>query len=313
MSIRATRAVRLLFAAAFAWLGLALFAQAALATHGRIQVSKVNAGGNPADTFSFHRELSMTMGAAPAQGDFTLSGGGTSDFWDTGCNADRPGHNDHCQIEWPGLVLKITEQPKAGYALTSVVCRYTQADNDNNQYAGQPTESSPLKPANEYSVDLATGLLTFNVLHYDEWVRCWFTNMPVATPPSSGSSGGNTSGTTPAKQPQSGVSPERATPGSARLAGPHGCPTTNAAAATVSGKRIVKVTFYVDNRKVKVLTKPNKKGRWTLTVNMRRIGFGSHRVRAKVEFAKSSGTETKNLRLSFNRCHGGNISPQFTG
>jgi hypothetical protein len=36
-------------------------------------------------------------------------------------------------------------------------------------------------------------------------------------------------------------------------------------------------------------------------------------VRAKVEFAKTSGTDTKNLRLSFNRCHGGDVRPQFTG
>ena len=37
-------------------------------------------------------------------------------------------------------------------------------------------------------------------------------------------------------------------PGTATLRGPSGCPTTTAVAATVTGRRIVKVTFYVDNK-----------------------------------------------------------------
>ena len=60
----------------------------------------------------------------------------------------------------------------------------------------------------------------------------------------------------PAEQavsPQIAVSPARVRPGSARLSGPSGCPTTTAVAASVSGRRIVKVTFYVDGRKVKTL------------------------------------------------------------
>lgn len=283
-------------------------------------MTKVNAGGNPADTFSFHSSLTQGAGGvpvAPTEGDFTLTGGASKDFGNVACTDSRPGHQDGCEPEWKNImnvVLKISEAPKAGYSLTSVVCRYTQGQDNNNAYAGEPTPNSPLKPANEYSVDLSTGTVTINVIHYDEWVRCWYTNTPVAAPlpttPTSGSTGG---GTTPVKQPQSGVSPERATPGSARLSGPKGCPTTKAAAATVSGKRIVRVTFYVDNRKVKTLRKPNKKGKWTLTVNMRRIGYGKHKVRAKVEFARTSGTATKNLNLSFNRCGGGAVRPQFTG
>jgi hypothetical protein len=103
-------------------------------------------------------------------------------------------------------------------------------------------------------------------------------------------------------------------PGSARLRGPSGCPTTNAVAATVTGRRIVKVTFYVDGRKVKTLTKANASGgRWVLPVNVRRLGFGTHRVRATVQFAKSSETKAKTLRLSFNRCHAAAVRPQFTG
>jgi hypothetical protein len=114
--------------------------------------------------------------------------------------------------------------------------------------------------------------------------------------------------------PQQAVSPARATPGSARLRGPSGCPTRAAAAATVTGKRIVKVTFLVDNKKVKTLTKPNKSGgRWVLPLNIRRFAFGSHRVEARIEFAKSSGTAGKKLQLSFNRCRPSIVKPQFTG
>jgi hypothetical protein len=316
MSSSATRATRLLFAALFAWLGLALFAQAALATHGRVQVIKINQGGNASDTFAFHPQLTQSPGASPAATDFSIAGGQASSAWDTACTTDRPGHNDHCATEWPNPSLKITELAKPGYKLSNVTCRYTQASNDTNTYAGQPTTSSPVKPAGEVSVDLASGSVNLNVLHYDEWVVCWFTNTPSGSPSGSppGSPPGTTPGTTPpGSQPQIEVSPARVSPGSAKLHGPSGCPTTSAVAATVTGKRIVKVTFYIDNKKVKTLTKPTKSGGWTLSVNMRRIAYGGHRVRAHVEFAKSSGTAPKDIRLSFNRCHAGDVRPQFTG
>jgi hypothetical protein len=166
------------------------------------------------------------------------------------------------------------------------------------------------------SVNLAAGTVNLKV-SYNEWVLCWFTNTYTGTPPStpaSPPSGSGTTGTTgQSPSPQIQVSPEIVRPGSAKLTGPHGCPDTNAVAATVTGKRIVKVTFYVDNKKVKVLTKPNKKGGWSLSVNMRKIAYGSHRVEAKVEFAKSSGTKPKTLRLSFSRCGANSVKPQFTG
>jgi hypothetical protein len=102
-------------------------------------------------------------------------------------------------------------------------------------------------------------------------------------------------------------------PGSASLRGPSGCPTTSAVAATVSGRRIVKVTFYVDGKKVKTLTKANRDGRWVLPMNVKRFAFGTHRVRVTVQFARSSQTKAKTLRLSFSRCHSAVVKPQFTG
>ena len=84
-------------------------------------------------------------------------------------------------------------------------------------------------------------------------------------------------------------------------------------AATVSGRRIVKVTFYVDGKKVKTLTKANRNGRWVLPMNVKRFAFGTHRVRVTVQFARSSQTKAKTLRLSFSRCHSAVVKPQFTG
>jgi hypothetical protein len=98
------------------------------------------------------------------------------------------------------------------------------------------------------------------------------------------------------------------------MGGLRACPTTKVVAATVTGKRIVKVTFYVDGRKVKTLTKPNGKGgAFKLPMDVRKLAYGSHRVRATVQFAKSSGTKAKTLRLSFSRCGGVAAQPKFTG
>ena len=120
----------------------------------------------------------------------------------------------------------------------------------------------------------------------------------------------------PAEQavsPQIAVSPARVRPGQRATSGPSGCPTTTAVAASVSGRRIVKVTFYVDGRKVKTLTKANRNGAWVLPMNVKRFAFGTHRVRVTVQFARSSQTKAKTLRLSFNRCHPAVVKPQFTG
>jgi hypothetical protein len=145
------------------------------------------------------------------------------------------------------------------------------------------------------------------------------TIVPPATPtqpPAAPSTPASASGTAPTsgQPPQIAVSPVRVRPGSATLRGPSGCPTTSAVAATVSGRRIVKVTFYVDNKKVKTLTQPNKSGgRWVLPMNVKRFAFGTHRVQARIQFARSSQTKARTLRMSFSRCHPANVTPKFTG
>jgi hypothetical protein len=311
MSNRATRTTRLLTVAALACLGLAVFAQSALASYSRIQVAKVNQGGNPSDTFAFHPTFTWGPGTqmtipVPSSSDFSLAGGQTSQNFNVACNTNT--QLWACDKDYSNVTLQVAELAKPGYTLTDITCRHTQSTDVNNSFtAGAPTTSSPVKPASEVSVNLAAGTVNLN-MSFNEWAVCWFTNAYTGTPPSASGSSGQ-----PAPSPQIQVSPEIVRPGSAVLRGPKGCPDTNAVAATVTGKRIAKVTFYVDHKKVKTLTKPNKGGGWSLAVNMRKIAYGSHRVEAKVEFTKSSGTKTKTLRLSFNRCGANTVKPQFTG
>ena len=415
MAIRASRVTRLLVAAALAWLGLALCAQAAHATYGKVSVAKINDGGNPADTFTFHPTLT------PSASDFTLKGGDSSSIYSVECNIDRPGYAGECS-RWGYPALKFTEQQTAGYTLTDVTCRYTQG---TSSYGPAVTTSSPVKPSSEVTKDLAHGSVSLKV-HWYEQVKCWFTNTKNTPPPpptgtikvtkkllpatdagrfnllidgqvkaadvgDGGTTGTQTvntgahtvgesagtgtsladydsslactdvahggsdndgslqvdsgdkwecvitntrkttppppdgpptntpptmppSSTPPGESPKIKVSPVRVVPGSAKMSGPHGCPTRSAVAATVKGKRIVKVTFYVDGHKVKTLTRPNGKGGvYKLPIDVRKLAFGSHRVMAKVQFAKSSATKAKTLRLSFSRCSGAAAQPKFTG
>jgi hypothetical protein len=311
MSIRASRATRLLMAAALAWLGLALCAQAAQATYGKIQVAKVNQGGNANDTFTFHPSVT------PSASDFSIKGGESSSALQIECNIDRPNQPNECS-RWGYPTLEVTEQPKPGYTLTDITCRFTQG---TSAFGVEPTTSSPVKPASEVTKDLTTGTVSLKV-HWYEWVKCFYTNTKqpdkATPPPPAEEPPTNTPPVTPpvvqpAVSPQIKVSPSRIKPGSAKLSGPRGCPTTNVVAATVTGKRIVKVTFYVDGKKVKTLTRANKGSRWVLPLNVRHLAYGSHRVRAKVQFAKSSTTQTKTMRLSFSRCGAAAAQPQFTG
>ena len=408
MSIRASSATRLLVAVGVAWLGLALSAQAAHATYSRVQVVKINQGGDPNDVFTF--DTSLKPAASPAS--FNLKGGQSSSIYGVECNV-----GSSCISQWGDSVQTITERAAAGYTLTGIACYHTQG---TNGWPSEPNTSSALDT--DTTSDLAARKINFK-LNWWEWTKCYVTNTrdtgtikvtkqllpatdggkfnllidgqakatnvgdggitgvqtvlpgthtvgesagtattmadydsstscvdkahaakPADTDGSLAVAKGdqwdcvitNTRKTTPtpppppqepptdtppavqppavqAVSPQVRVSPARVRPGSAKLSGPSGCPTTNAVAASVSGRRIVKVTFYVDGKKVKTLTAPNRNGRWVLPMNVKRFAFGTHRVRVTVQFAKSSQTKAKTLWLSFNRCHSAVVKPQFTG
>jgi hypothetical protein len=418
MTIRASRGVRLLVVAAMAWLGLALCAQAAHATYGKVTIVKVNDGGDQNAAFSFDPDVT------PNQPDFTIKAGeSNSKTFEVECNVDRPNLSCASTGRPP---LSVTEKPTSGYHLEGIKCVHTQGTKYSNDYAGEPNAGSPADDDTTFSGP------TINLkVSYWEWVKCYVTNAPdhpqiqvvkdgpatahsgdtltfsytvtnpgnvpltnvTATddkcspltrtgntadttldpgdtwtytcsyviqwsqgdanpvvntvetcgmPPGGGSPGGpspvcdtdrhsttivppgtvtppdtpaQAAGAAPASSspPQIAVSPARVRPGSVRLRGPSGCPTTSAVAATVSGRRIVKVTFYVDSKKVKTLTQPNRNGRWVLPMNVKRFAFGTHRVRVTVQFARSSQTQARTLRLSFNRCRPAVVTPKFTG
>ena len=109
------------------------------------------------------------------------------------------------------------------------------------------------------------------------------------------------------------VIPETIVNGTARLRGPSGC-VRGPFKATVRGSRIARVTFFVDGKRFKRISAPNGEGsRFTVSINPRGRGFGVHRVTARVEFAAASQTQTRTLRLSFQRCRKQVVKPRFTG
>ena len=108
------------------------------------------------------------------------------------------------------------------------------------------------------------------------------------------------------------VAPLAVQSGRATLYGPRGCPIT-ATTAFVKGRRILRVTYYVDGRAVRTLTHANKAGHFTLRLKLKGLRTGPHRLSARIQFAGDSNTRTQTLRLSFVRCRGGSVTPSFTG
>jgi hypothetical protein len=108
------------------------------------------------------------------------------------------------------------------------------------------------------------------------------------------------------------VIPGKVVKGTARLSGPSGC-VKKPFDATVRGRRIAKVTFYVDGRKV--ATRNAKPGQRAFRYKVRAgdLGRGVHRVTARVQFVAASETKSRTLRLSFQRCARQVVTPRFTG
>jgi hypothetical protein len=117
--------------------------------------------------------------------------------------------------------------------------------------------------------------------------------------------------TAPAQQ-VAGVT-ARAARGTAALRGPRACPRTTSVAATVTGRQIRRVTFFVRGKRVKTVTKADRNGRWTLKVRTSSLRRGANAVVARVQFTAASGTKTRSLRITVTRCAARAVQPQFTG
>jgi hypothetical protein len=78
----------------------------------------------------------------------------------------------------------------------------------------------------------------------------------------------------------------------------------------VTGHQIKSVTFYLDGP-VKTVKRPDKKGRYLININARKLGFGVRRVKIVVVFLPSGKTKSKTLHVVVARCRP--PRPVFTG
>jgi curli biogenesis system outer membrane secretion channel CsgG len=89
------------------------------------------------------------------------------------------------------------------------------------------------------------------------------------------------------------------------------CLVANRAKASVSGKAISSVAFYVDGKKVKTVSSPDSSGRFAFTMSCSHLSVGTHRARAAVSFQSGASPKTKTLMFQITRVSA--VSPQFAG
>jgi len=117
----------------------------------------------------------------------------------------------------------------------------------------------------------------------------------------------------PAQQVAGTKAVSRPVRGSARLRGTGSCPAARGAKAIVTGRRIARVTFLIDGRRVRTVTKADARGRWVLPVRLSGLRPGAHRVVALVRFARAAQTPHRTLTVTVTRCAAQAVAPQFTG
>jgi hypothetical protein len=117
----------------------------------------------------------------------------------------------------------------------------------------------------------------------------------------------------PQAQSVQGVVVRRQVRGTARIAGARTCPVTPFS-VRVQGRRIRRVTYFVDGRRVATVNRADRAGRWLARINPRGLRAGTHRVRAQVQFVSGAGP-SRTLRMSFRTCArpARQVQPNFTG
>jgi hypothetical protein len=81
----------------------------------------------------------------------------------------------------------------------------------------------------------------------------------------------------------------------------------------VTGRQIQSVTFAMDGKVVRRLTKPNSGTKYSLPVTPRTQRLGVHRIVARTIFRKQSGTKARTLRVTYSKCARRASAPAFTG
>jgi hypothetical protein len=107
--------------------------------------------------------------------------------------------------------------------------------------------------------------------------------------------------------PASLVKGARIVAGSARLFGKTGC-ARGLYTARVRGKRILRVAFRLDGRK---LRSRRAGSAFVASFKVSELRKGVHRIRAQVTFKAGTSPKSETLRLSFQRCSGVR-APRFT-
>jgi hypothetical protein len=120
----------------------------------------------------------------------------------------------------------------------------------------------------------------------------------------------------PPEQPSPAPSPTPAPTapvvhGSAKLRTSQGCLSNNEAKASVSGKSIASVAFFVDGRKVKTVSSPDASGRFTFTMSCSHLSIGTHRARAAVSFKSGVSPTQRTMLFQITRARA--AIPQFAG
>lgn len=133
---------------------------------------------------------------------------------------------------------------------------------------------------------------------------------PGTTPPTCPPPTSSTPATVTPVVPASGTLPETVLSGRARLNGPSGC-VKRAFRATVRGRSIASVVFFVDGKLVKRYSRGGNS--FSIKVKPRGLGFGRHRIVARVRFDADSGTRARRIPLTFQRCARQVVQPRFTG
>jgi hypothetical protein len=86
---------------------------------------------------------------------------------------------------------------------------------------------------------------------------------------------------------------------------------------SVKSKNVRKVTFYLDNHRLKSLTaKSARHGKLSIRVNTSRLKVGRHRVKARIVMAPTAArakTVVAARTITFVRCAAATLSPHFTG
>jgi hypothetical protein len=95
--------------------------------------------------------------------------------------------------------------------------------------------------------------------------------------------------------------------GRSRLLGRSGC-AGKIVKATVKGRRIAKVTFLLDGKRVKVVD-----GAGSYSVKSSTLKAGVHRIEARVTYEAAAATKPRTHLFAFQRCVARRIAPRFAG